>query len=373
MDAVRAKEWDVAQGTFLGYPCNMAYNDHYKEIFPSLGYHFNNVGDPYEDSLYRVHTKDSEKRVLAFFEDLWGFDPANVWGYITANGTEGNLQALYIAKQLYPDAIAYTSHDTHYSIPKICRILGLPLRFINSRPNGEMDYDHLDKELAKSKGRPAIVNANLGTTMLGATDNTREIYRILCKHGLKDKYYMHADGALMGFVLPFIEKDLFFKKRIHSISISGHKFLGVPFPCGVFMMEKRLLDIVKKHIDIIGTSDCTISGSRNGHSALFLDHIIQKRGRAGFESDIMACIDTADYMVNMMNHRGLEAWRNQNSVTVVFEKPHDSVVRRWQLATSYAPERPALSHAVVLPHVTRRKVNTFVKDVVLANRKIAFF
>lgn len=361
MNDEKRKTYEEAQFNFLGYPCNMAYD--YSEVYDSLKYHFNNVGNPYEDSLYRVNTKEEERRVLAFFEDLWGFDKKNVWGYLTANGTEGNLQAFFIARQLYPNAVAYTSMDTHYSIAKICKILQLPLCMVKSRENGEMDYDDFERLLVENKDKPVIVNANLGTTMLGATDNTREIYRILCKHNKQNEYYMHGDGALMGFVLPFIEKDLFFRKCLHSISISGHKFLGVPIPSGVFMMEKRLFDIVNNHIDYVGT-DCTISGSRNGHSALFFDHIIQQKGKDGFNKDIMDCIDKAEYMITKMNKHGLEAWRNQNSLIVVTQKPCESVIRKWQIPVhTHHHGRKQVSHAVILPHVTKQKINTFIRDV----------
>lgn len=360
MDPSKCKLYDEAQTNFIGYPCNMAYD--YSELYGSLKYHFNNIGNPYRNSLYRVHTKEEEQRVLKFFEDLWGFDSKNVWGYLTSSGTEGNLQALFIARQLYPNAVAYTSADTHYSIPKICKLLNVPLHVVKSKDNGEMDYDDFERLLIENKGRPAIVNANLGTTMLGATDNTREIYRILCKHNMQKQYYMHGDGALMGFVLPFIEKDLFFKKCLHSISISGHKFLGVPFPCGVFMMEKQLFDIVNNHVEIIGSTDCTISGSRNGHSALFYDYIIKKKGYEGFENDIMDCIDKAEYMINKLNNLDIDAWRNQNSLTVVIKKPNEKVVRKWQLASQTRVPCP-VSHAIILPHVTKPKINTFIRDL----------
>lgn len=344
------------QEHFLGYPCNMAYD--YSPLFSSFQYHFNNVGNPYEESTYRVSTKNHEQQVLRFFQELWGFNADNVWGYITANGTEGNLQAMYIARLLYPNAVVYTSTNTHYSIQKLCKLVGLPLCLVSSQENGEMDYVDFEEKLLLHKDKPAIINANLGTTMLGATDNTREIYRILCKHDKQDDYYMHADGALMGFVLPFIEKDLFFRRCIHSISVSGHKFLGIPFPCGIFMMEKRFLDVIKTHIEVIGTSDCTISGSRNGHSALFFDYIIKQKGRHGFEKDIMECIDNAEFLITELNKLNVKGWRNQNSLTVVFDKPDMDVVRKWQLATVGSK-----SHVVVLPHANKTKLNDFIRDV----------
>lgn len=356
--------YENAQEYSLGYPCNMAYD--YSALFSTFKYRFNNVGSPFDDATYKVNTKKEERDVLKFFETLWGFDPDNVWGYMTSSGTEGNLQAMYIARQLFPTGIIYTSEDTHYSIPKIAKILNAPLCFVKSRENGEMDYDDFERCICNNIDKPVIVNANLGTTMLGATDNTREIHRILCKHQKQNDSYIHGDGALMGFVLPFIEKDLFFKKNLHSISISGHKFLGVPFPCGIFMMERRLLDIVNTRVEYIASTDCTISGSRNGHGALFFDHIIKQKGFPGFERDILKCIENAEYMIQRMSAAHIPVWRNQNSITVVMNKPPRPIVDKWQLATQTRITSHAhthqVSHAIILPHVTKKKINTFVKE-----------
>lgn len=353
-----------AQSEFIGYPCNLLYD--YTPLHESLKYHFNNVGSPYEDSLYKTNTKDLERNVLRFFEDLWGFEPNNVWGYLTANGsTEGNLQAMFIAREVFPDGILYTSEDTHYSIAKIARILRIPLVKVKTHDNGEMNYEDFEQKLLSNLDKPAIINANLGTTMKGATDNTREIYRIICKHGKQSSYFMHADGALMGFVLPFIEHDVFFKKCIHSISISSHKFLGVPFPCGVFMMEKRFLEYINKnHVEYIDNNDCTIAGSRNGHSALFMDYIINQKGKDGFKDDIMGCINRAEDLINKLNDLDMNAWRNQNSITVVFDRPDDAIIKKWQLAS-----QGKHSHAVVLPHVSQEYIERFVAELRLSNNQ----
>lgn len=346
-----------AQHNFLGYPCNMAYD--YKELYPYFFFHFNNIGNPNDiDSMYRVNTKDIECNVLTFFSDVWNFNE-ETWGYITANGTEGNLQAFYIARKLYPNGVAYTSSETHYSIKKICHILNIKLEIINCTETGEIDYKHFEECLERNKEFSAIINCNFGTTMLGATDNPHKLYKILCKHNKENDYYMHADSALMGVVLPFLDKDLFYKKYFHSISISGHKFLGVPFPCGIFMMEKRLINQCShEHINVINSTDCTISGSRNGHSALFMDYIIKKKGKVGFQNDVEKCLGNSEYLIKQMSYVGKNAWRNHNSLTVVFDIPDEPIVKKWQLACSHP-----YAHAIVLPHVNRHKINRFVKDI----------
>lgn len=356
MDEQLFSKFDEFKEYSLGYPCNLAYD--YSPVFNTFRYNINNVGDPYVPSLYKTHTKEAEKDVLRFFKNLWQFDDNNSWGCLVESGTIGNLQGLYMGREAFPDGILYSSRESHYSIQKIAKILKLPYCLIRAHENGEMDYNDFEAKLITHKDKSAIICVNLGTTMKGAIDNPREIYRILCKHKKQNDFYMHGDGALMGFALPFLEYDLFFKKCLHSISISGHKFLGCPFPCGVFMMEKKFLDKMKEPIEYVGTIDNTISGSRNGHSAIFLDHVIKKKGYGGFKDDVMQCIDNSEYLIQQMHLIEKKAWRNNNSITVVIDKPNQKILDKWQL-----PSERVLSHVVVMPHVTKPKIQTFVRDL----------
>lgn len=345
--------------TFLGYPCNTSYN--YSALSPFANVNINNVGCPYSSSTYKANTKDIERSVLAWFADLWNIHPDKVWGYITNGSTESNLQGLYVGREVarasrYGSHVFFTSADSHYSLFKIAKILQLNLCVVRTHDNGEMDYEDLAQKLQDHYPDSfPIINANLGTTMKGAMDNTREIYRILKKlqrHHDGD-YYLHMDGALTGFYLPFIEKDLFFKSHVHSISISGHKFCGIHFPCGVFMMERRFLPYVTADIEYIGSVDATISGSRDGHAPIYFQYIIEEKGMEGFREDVNKCLHLAEYLEEALPN----AWRNQNSITVVFPRPSSSLIEKWQLAT-----QGEISHVIVMPHVTKEKLDQFIKE-----------
>ena len=225
------------------------------------------------------------------------------------------------------------------------------LVLVESQENGEIDYHDFDEKIKMNKDKYIIVNANLGTTMKGAIDNTQELHRIINKY--KVKYYMHADGALSGFYLPFIEKDLFFKSYINSLSISGHKFLGIPFPCGIFLMEKKFMDLVSNSSEYIGSKDYMISCSRNGHSALYFQHIISQKGMEGFKEDVDKCIELADYAIMNIEN----SWRNHNSITIVIPKPNNEIIAKWQLATE-----GDIAHLIILPHVTKKIIDEYVYD-----------
>lgn len=351
MDDINNKIAEIKEAlkTYTGYPCNSSYD--YSEIANVCATHINNVGSPESSSTYRANTKDIELEVIQWFADLWGVK--DVWGYTTSGGTEANLQGLFVGRESANGRkhIFMTTSDSHYSIFKIAKILNLNMCIVNSQDNGEMDYHDFEEKLLQFPDTYVIVNANLGTTMKGAIDNTRHIYRILQKN--KRNWYLHVDGALTGFYLPLLEKDLFFKSKINSMSISGHKFLGVPMPCGIFLMEKQFLKTISNNIEYIGATDCMISGSRSGHSALFMKYMISKIGLDGFKKDIDRCIELAEYLVN--NIEG--AWRNDNSITVIFPRPSEKICQQWQLAS-----QDNISHIVVMPHVTKEKIDTFIAD-----------
>lgn len=343
---------------FIGYPCNTA-ND-FSELLDTFRYTINNIGDPFGTTLFRSNTHEEEREVLDFFAKLWGISPTNYWGYVTSSGTEGNLQGIYVGREVYPNGVFYTSAESHYSIFKIARILKVPLCIIATHENGEMNYDDFEEKLKANLDNPAIINANIGTTMKGAIDNTREIYRILQKYKKHHNYYLHVDGALMGFVLPFLERDISFMRHTHSVSISGHKFLGVPFPCGVFLMEQKFISMIRNPVEYIGSNDCTISGSRNGHSVLMLQYILQQK-KDQFKDIIQTCFTNAEYLLTELEEKcpELNAWRNQNSITVVIKRPKMELIKKWQLAT-----QDNISHIILMPHVTKETLDAFIQDVV---------
>merc|ERR1740130_2261558 len=166
-------------------------------------------------------------------------------------------------------------------------------------PVGEIDYDELGRRLAANKGRPAILNVNIGTTVKGAVDNLDRVLRVLKAEGYERKdFHVHCDGALFAMMLPFIENapQVCFEKPIDSIAVSGHKMLGSPMPCGVTICRAEHVKKVEMRIDYLNSVDTTIMGSRNGQAALFMWHALRRKGVEGITREVRACLDTAGYL-----------------------------------------------------------------------------
>ena len=107
---------DSAARQQVGYPVNQDFD--YSPLAPFLDYSINNVGDPFYPSNFRGNTHEIEREVIDIFAGLMRIAPEDAWGYVTSGGTEGNMYGLYLARELFPNAMFYFSEETHYSVLK---------------------------------------------------------------------------------------------------------------------------------------------------------------------------------------------------------------------------------------------------------------
>ena len=348
----------LSTGQQVGFPGSQEFD--YSPLFPFLQFSLNNVGDPFHESGYRSNTHGIEREVIAQFAELTRIDPEKAWGYVTSGGTEGNMYGLYLARELFPNAMFYFSEDTHYSVLKNVRVLNARYIMIKSHENGEIDYQDLREMIQVHRDLPVVVMANIGTTVRGAVDDLEKIKGILQDLRVTNAY-IHADAALSGLILPFVaEPQPFgFDAGIDSISISGHKLIGAPLPCGVVVTRRAHVERVGRAVEYVGVHDTTLSGSRNGFAPLMLWYALETLGEDGLREKVDRMLDTAEYAVSRFNKFGIRAWRNRNSATVVFPKPPPSVFTKWQIAPEGRDVR-----IVTMPHVTRDMVDELVQDCV---------
>jgi histidine decarboxylase len=349
--------------SFLGYPVSKDFD--YSGLNDFLKFPINNLGDPFEDCTYKVQTHAFEKEVVDFFAHLFRAHPTNYWGYVTNGGSESNLYGLYLARELYPNAMVYYSESTHYSIKKNLHLLNIPSIVIRSQENGEIDYEDFENTIRFNRHRPAIVITTFGTTMTEAKDDVSKIKAVMKNLAIHD-HYIHCDAALSGCYGAFMEhKPSFdFKDGVDSIAISGHKFVGSPIPCGVVITKKSNTDRISKGISYIGSLDTTITGSRNGHSPLFLWYAIKTLGIEGFQERYLHSLHVANYCREKMIEIGIPAWSNENAITVVIPKMPQSIQLKWQLATE-----GDITHIICMPNVTIQQIDELICDIVLAKEK----
>lgn len=346
----------------IGYPESADFD--YSSLHKFFRFSINNCGDWGESSNYVLNSFDFEKDVMQYFSELFCIPFEKSWGYVTNGGTEGNMFGCYLAREMFPEGTLYYSKDTHYSVVKIARLLKIRSRMVESLPNGEIDYDDLISKILLDKEPHPIVFANIGTTMSGAVDNITTIQQRLETIGIaRHQFYLHADAALSGMILPFVEnpQPFSFADGIDSISVSGHKMIGSPTPCGIVVAKRKNVAGISMEVDYISARDQTISGSRNGHTALLMWAAVRSHSSQDWQQRIQHCLTSAQYAVDKLQAAGVDAWRNRNSITVVIPCPSEHIWRRHGLAAS-----GPIAHLITMPHHRdTQKIDALINDVIM--------
>lgn len=352
----------------LGYPYNLEFD--YGDLVKLQHYSINNLGDPFLESNYGVHSREFEIAVLDWFAALWEIPKEDYWGYVTNCGTEGNLHGILVGRENLPGAILYASEDSHYSVFKAARMYKMDLVKVRSTPSGEMDYMHLEERLFENRPRPAVINLNIGTTVKGAVDNVDRAIDVLTRCGYKerDDFYIHCDGALFGLMLPFIQNantaaaQVTFRKPIGSISVSGHKFCGSPIPCGVIITRQTYIAALANDVEYLNSRDATIMGSRNGHTPIYMWYTLCRKSVVDITNDVSYCLELARWFRDELCRHGIRNMLNDLSSTVVFERPKDEgLIKKWQLACQGQD-----AHVVVMPNITKCKLDAFLSELLAA-------
>jgi glutamate/tyrosine decarboxylase-like PLP-dependent enzyme len=198
-----------------------------------------------------------EQQVLAWMKDFLGF-PQHSSGLLLSGASIANFVALAAALEAKADGdigkdglrslarpmILYTSEETHYSVEKAVRMLGLGTRSLRKIPvdsNFAIDLDTLFDviELDRKKGhKPFCVVGNAGTVRTGAFDDLQEL-ATLCHH---EGLWFHVDGAFGALVAAStaLAGRALGMERADSVGFDLHKWMFMPIEVGcVFIRDEE--------------------------------------------------------------------------------------------------------------------------------------
>ena len=175
-------------------------------------------------------------------------------GVLTPGGSLSNLCALLIARNQKCPGIqeigadgqrlrVYTSMEAHYSVDKAVTVLGLGrqnLVKIQVDDRGRMCPQDLERAIESDLAAgflPVMINATMGTTVLGAFDPIDSLADIAQRHGL----WLHADGSFGGTVILHheLKEELKGIERADSITWDAHKLMGVPLTCSMILVREQ--------------------------------------------------------------------------------------------------------------------------------------
>lgn len=196
---------------------------------------------------------EAEKEIIRNVIDKIGYTEAS-GGTIAPGGSMSNMMGMIMARDHYDSniqnegvrkrLIAYTSKESHYSIPKNAAFTGIGrdnVRYIDTDEKGKMDVGLLEEAIKKdieAGYAPFLINATIGTTVLGAYDSLEDLSVVSEKYNI----WLHADGAYGGAVLFSDEYKHLIKgvEKTDSFCFNAHKMLGVPLSCSlIFAKDKQ--------------------------------------------------------------------------------------------------------------------------------------
>ncbi|CAG9770518.1 unnamed protein product [Ceutorhynchus assimilis] len=198
-----------------------------------------------------------EETVLKEMREIVGWTSGEGDGIFCPGGSIANGYAISCARHYYfpdvkakglrslPNLILFTSEDAHYSIKKLASFLGLGTEnvyLVNTEANGKMDAGHLEELIGaaiKNDGKPFLVSATAGTTVIGAFDPIDKIADICQKH----KLWLHVDAAWGGGALMSKKHRTLLKgiERADSVTWNPHKLLTAPQQCSTFLVRHKNL------------------------------------------------------------------------------------------------------------------------------------
>ena len=188
-----------------------------------------------------------EQSLCKWFVDRLGMPP-EAGGVVASGGTISNLMALVVARnqsglQNDPDAVVLTSSDSHCSLVKAIRVMGMTdeaLHKVSTDDNGQIILELLIEDLKKlrAKGKKCFaIVATAGTTVRGAIDPLSELSE-LC---LVENLWLHVDAAIGGvFALNKTTSSLVKGISLaNSISLNPQKLIGVAKTSSLLFVSNR--------------------------------------------------------------------------------------------------------------------------------------
>lgn len=367
--------WKSAQQTTFGYPANQVSPLHsFYEWYVQAGMdvvNLNNAGDPMTDNPERLSSQAFEREVIEFFAPLYDFDKDNVWGIVTHSGTDGNNHGIYyganyLRNKTKLEPIVYVSDEAHYSNMRLAHLQNLEVKLIKSDPMGRMIPEELEKGLDLT--RPALLIYAMGSTFKGAIDDQEALNAVLDRHPEIPAVYRHVDAALFGGYLPFTDDRRMVSQkamRFESIAISGHKFFGIDSPCGLFLCTRDVYDNQADfNVTYLNRNMRMINCSRDALQPLKFWWLIQTVGYDGWAKQARQMRECTAYLKQQLDAIHWPCWVNQYSNTVFFRRPLPEIVRKYTLAQGYDDRFGGeLAHVVVMQHVTKEKIDQFIKEL----------
>ncbi|MDH7517770.1 MAG: tyrosine decarboxylase MfnA [Candidatus Thermoplasmatota archaeon] len=360
LDKYRYKDFTFASGRILGSMCTQPHPIAKEAYFKFLE---TNLGDP---ELF-PGTKNIETKLISFISDLLNA-PKGSGGQIVSGGTEGNINAMWLAKRLTNKKEIIVPGSAHFSFQKIASLMDMKIVITPLNKDYVIDTVKLKEKIGKDT---AAVVGVAGSTELGTIDPIPEISEIC----LDEHVFLHVDAAFGGFVIPFLKQlgydvpDFDFKlKGVSTVSIDAHKMGYSAIPLGVLIFRnKEWVDEISVESNCVSSErQSGILGTRSGGPVAAAYAVIRYLGKNGYRDLVKRCMENTYYTQCRIEDIGLKLVTKpiMNVIGVRMKKPA-AVVNKlteygWKVNKM---NRISCIRIVLMPHVTKKVIDRFIPDL----------
>jgi len=322
-----------------------------------------NLGDP---ALF-PGVREIEERLIEAMKNLISA-PSNATGLVVSGGTEGNINAIRIAKILSKKRKIILPEGAHFSFHKVASLMNVDLKFVKLDENYCTDVNELETVI---DGDTAAVVAIAGSTELGTIDDIPSISKI-CR---EKNVFLHVDAAFGGFIIPFLKDlgyslpDFDFKlEGVCTVQIDSHKMGCSIIPMGMLLVrDKKWVNSISVESPYVSTPrQATLLGTRPGASVAAAYAVIKHLGKKGYKEIVKKCMQLTKYTAKRLEEIGLELpiKPTLNVVGVKLKNPKKVYEELAKLGWRVAKlERISCIRLVIMPHVTKNAIDKFIPDL----------
>jgi tyrosine decarboxylase/aspartate 1-decarboxylase len=357
LESYKQRDFCFSSGRILGSMCTQPHpiaRETYIQFLET------NLGDPE----LCPGTKEIESRFIAFISKLL-HAPKTSAGQIVSGGTEGNITAMWIAKQLSRKKEVILPESAHFSFQKLASLMNMKLIEIPLTNEYVMDITKMKKKI--HKGIAAVIGI-AGSTELGTIDPIPELSDI-CSN---EHIFLHVDAAFGGFVIPFLTKPKYnvpqfdFKlKGVSSISIDSHKMGYSAIPLGTLLIRQtHWLESVSVESPYISCEkQVGILGTRSGAPVAAAYAVAQYLGLQGYKDMVKSCMNVTSYTKERLEELGLSLVikPTMNVMGVKLKNPGQIVKKLSQKGWRVNKvERLSCIRLVIMPQITKKIIDEFI-------------
>jgi tyrosine decarboxylase / aspartate 1-decarboxylase len=354
LEKYKELDFSYSKAEILGSMCTQPHPIAKKAYMKFLD---SNIGDP---ELF-PGSKKIEEKYISFILKLLN-SPKNSTCIIGSGGTESNINAIWLAKNLSRKKEIIVPKSAHFSFEKIASLMDIKIKTITLDNNYTIDISILKKKINKNT---AAVVGIAGTTELGKIDPISEMSDI-CKD---EHIFLHVDAAFGGFVVPFLKNpDYNFDFKLPgvcSITIDAHKMGCAAIPLGILALrDKKWLEQISVDTPYISSKkQAGILATRSAGPIAAAYAVSEHLGFKGYFKIVEKCMNNTKYAEEKIKNTGLDlvAKPTLNVLAVKIKKPavvvEELTKKGWKVNKM---DRYSAIRLVFMPHVTRKAIDKFL-------------